>query len=104
MEHLYEYWIEREQEEIQEKKYIKDYFEKNLHFDDQKGQDDQRMDRKQRQALQQQIESYRQNIENRTRTLEKFKRNEYQAKELHQERFVLTGSDHPPAHPTNLAP
>ena len=51
MEHLYEYWIEREQEEIQEKKYIKDYFEKNLHFDDQKGQDDQRMDRKQRQAL-----------------------------------------------------
>lgn len=28
MEHMCSFWVEREREEIQEKKYIRDYFEK----------------------------------------------------------------------------
>ena len=56
MEHLCQFWIEREQDEIQDKKYIKEYFEKNLRYDDDKERNEQRMDRKQRQVLAANIE------------------------------------------------
>ena len=34
MEHLCKFWIEREQEEIQDKKYIKKYFDEKLQYDE----------------------------------------------------------------------
>ena len=50
MQHLCRFWIEREQEDIQEKKYIKEYFEKNLRLDA-GARGDQQMDREQRSVL-----------------------------------------------------
>lgn len=48
MEHLCNLWTVKEQEEIQDKKYIKEYFEKNLRYDDEKEKNEHKMDPRQR--------------------------------------------------------
>ena len=50
MEHLCQFWMEREAEEIMDKKFTKDFLEENLKDDDEK-EKDHKMERKQRQAL-----------------------------------------------------
>lgn len=75
MKHLYQLWIVKEQEEIQDKKYIKEIFEQNLRFLENK-----ELDKKGRLDKQQIIESIRQykmTIEAKQNHLEKNKKPQF---------------------------
>ena len=51
MDHLCKFWLEREKEEIQEKRFTTEIFEHNLERELTKDKEDQRMDHKQRRQL-----------------------------------------------------